>query len=102
MEKKCLRCKEEFPLSDFWLASNTKDGRKGVCKNCISERRKLRYWKEGGRERQKLYYAKRGRILYRVRANEAGHKPRDKNNHIREKEKEEAEIDRKLKELFGT
>jgi hypothetical protein len=33
--KICKTCKSPLPLSEFWLAKNAKDGKRGSCKTCV-------------------------------------------------------------------
>ena len=75
MKKICTICKEEFPLSDFWNSSTSKDGKRGQCKHCELGLSKERY----------LAKQASGRTLRQIK-----------------KDEEEAEIDRKLKAVFGT
>lgn len=46
--KICRRCGETKPLEDFHRAASIADGRRAVCKYCVSE---ARYAKQGGKQR---------------------------------------------------
>jgi len=36
--KTCCRCKEEKPFTDFSIVNKNKDGRRGMCKECVNEK----------------------------------------------------------------
>lgn len=51
--KRCPRCGETKPLSEFHRTYNTKTGRVSYCKPCLADRRRDRYQNEPGyRERE--------------------------------------------------
>ena len=43
IKKRCFRCQQWLPLTDFWKSSSTKDGYGGECKKCQSEAKENRY-----------------------------------------------------------
>lgn len=65
--KKCPRCKELKPLSEFIKSKQTKDKLTCYCKDCEKERVKL--WvennKEKNKETRKVYYEKNKEKIYK-------------------------------------
>ncbi len=59
--KHCIRCKEDKPLSDFWIARGAKDGRFAYCKACGSEA--SRAWRSGNPDTYKR--SRRSTALHR-------------------------------------
>lgn len=53
IKKKCFRCKEWLPLSEFWKNSSQKDGYCGECKHCQNTSVEGRYntYKKNARKR---------------------------------------------------
>ena len=53
--KRCSRCKEEKPLSEFWKRSLSKDGLQVWCKACLYQRNKEISSTPNGKEARKRY-----------------------------------------------
>ena len=63
--KKCSKCKQEKPLSEYHKKTGRKDGLKSSCKDCCREYAKL-WWAESGGENghwRKYYQENKERIL---------------------------------------
>lgn len=54
--KRCSRCKQEKPISDFGVRKSTPDGLWNYCKNCDSERRREKHLPSGSKPKQQPRY----------------------------------------------
>jgi hypothetical protein len=54
--KRCSICCTDKEVSKYDKNSSTKDGYSGVCKNCINQKRRLRYSKLSKEEKRNLYH----------------------------------------------
>lgn len=50
--KKCYRCKQELPLSEFWKNKKSKDGLRPDCKKCGGEIYRKWFLKPGNKEKR--------------------------------------------------
>ena len=63
--KRCSRCKQAKPLSEYWVRRKSKDGLTGECKPCCLELQRIHYWRfrdsvlAKNRIRQKKYRVQR-------------------------------------------
>ena len=63
--KKCVKCKETKPISDFTLNKRNKDGLNNKCKKCCQEYRESPKGRESQRKSQKKYSHSVKGIAYR-------------------------------------
>lgn len=58
IQKKCFRCQQWLPLSQFWKNSAQKDGYCGECKNCQNTTKESRYniYRKNARRRNIDFY----------------------------------------------
>jgi hypothetical protein len=78
MEKKCNKCKEVKPVSEFMKEARAKNGYKPRCKVCINEYDRLFYQKRKDKKiaQTKIYYeANRGTISERNRLYKKANRP---------------------------
>ena len=60
--KKCSKCKEIKPVSEFWKSSYSKDGLKGSCKSCqIMYQRNYRETDRGKAKTKRYYKSEKGK-----------------------------------------
>src|SRR5262245_59630423 len=52
--KRCRRCLEAKPLSDFYVDRAARDGHRPECKSCTAQRRKDRYAQNKAREVERV------------------------------------------------
>lgn len=55
-KKKCKRCEETKPLTDYHKSNTYKDGYTYYCKTCIAEKTKIDYYENGGQKKASEYY----------------------------------------------
>lgn len=81
--KTCSKCLVSKPLDDFYKAPTGADGRRGDCKRCILEQRRLRYLADGDvlRARVKKYVQEHPEKAVPYRKN-AGAQSRTRNRYL--------------------
>jgi hypothetical protein len=58
--KKCKRCEDTKPASDFYKSAKSKDGLSLICKDCLTETRRLKNYNLSNNEYKKMYIKQGG------------------------------------------
>ena len=67
--KRCSRCKKNYPITNFYFCKGNKDGKHLWCKYCLRKKQRSlykRHYKEGFRRKQNINY-KDKTLKYRIR-----------------------------------
>jgi hypothetical protein len=73
--KRCCRCKQELPVTEFHKDRTKKDGLNGMCKECTKRQNKKYY--EERKEEVKFYYRERRKQLKRKATRKKARQRRD-------------------------